>query len=62
LTDSKALSGFTSQSAIPEAPCSRSALAASRARVPAPPVTLEVRVSVVHEDDNQDRKGEVCTL
>lgn len=38
-TDSNACSGFMSQSARPEAPCSRRAFAASRASVPAPPVT-----------------------
>jgi hypothetical protein len=46
LTDSKAESGLTSQRAMPEAPCSRSALAASRARVPAPPVTIGACVSI----------------
>jgi hypothetical protein len=45
LMDSKAVSGLRSHKARPEAPCSRSALAASRARVPAPPVTVDVYVS-----------------
>jgi hypothetical protein len=44
-TASNALSGFTSHKARPDAPCSRRALAASRASVPAPPVTKDVFVS-----------------
>jgi hypothetical protein len=39
LTVSKACSGFRSQRARPVRPCSRREVAASRARVPAPPVT-----------------------
>lgn len=35
-------SGLRSQRARPETPCSRRAVAASRARVPAPPVTGRV--------------------
>lgn len=38
----KAVSGFRSQRARPVAPCSRRARAASRARVPVPPVTWGV--------------------
>lgn len=38
--EGSAWSGFRSQRARPEQPCSRSAVAASRASVPAPPVTV----------------------
>ena len=38
--EGKAASGLRSQRARPEAPCSRRAVAVSRARAPAPPVTV----------------------
>jgi hypothetical protein len=54
LMRSKAASGFTSQRARPEAPCSRRASAASRARVPAPPVT---RSTLVREHAGGQEQG-----
>jgi hypothetical protein len=45
LTEEKAWSGFRSQRARPDAPCSRRAAAAARARAPAPPVTVAESVS-----------------